>query len=118
MTEHMDGCLFCKIAKKEIPAKLVYEDDWCVAFSDIRPQAPIHLLVVPRQHVTDLADLAESNLSLITQLVGAAHKVAQKMSLLEDGYRLVINSGKNGGQTVFHLHLHVLGGRKMTWPPG
>jgi histidine triad (HIT) family protein len=101
----MSECLFCKIVARTIPAALIYEDDLVVAFDDINPQAPTHTLVIPRKHVASIAELQDSDVGLLGHL-------------MLTGYRFVINTGVDGGQTVFHLHLHVLGGRHMAWPPG
>ena len=109
-------CLFCRIARREIPASIVYEDDDCVAFRDIGPQAPTHILVIPRQHVSTLDEVSEP--LLIGRLMSAAAQVARQEGIVESGYRTVINTNAGAGQTVFHLHVHVLGGRRMTWPPG
>ena len=109
-------CLFCRIARKEIPATLVAEDDHCVAFRDIGPQAPTHVLVIPRQHVSTLDEVTDP--LLIGRLMTMAADIARRENIVEAGYRTVINTNANGGQTVFHLHVHVLGGRRMAWPPG
>jgi histidine triad (HIT) family protein len=109
-------CLFCRIVRREIPATIVHEDEHCVAFRDIGPQAPTHILVIPRQHVSTLDDVSDP--LLIGRLMLAAAEIARAEKLVEAGYRTVINTNANGGQTVFHLHVHVLGGRRMTWPPG
>ncbi len=114
----MSDCLFCKIAEKNIPAKIVYEDDRCVAFDDINPQAPTHTLVIPRKHIASIAELTEADAGLLSHLMLTGNKLAKQKGIAEGGYRFVINTGKFGGQTVFHLHLHVLGGRPMHWPPG
>jgi histidine triad (HIT) family protein len=114
----MSDCIFCKIAGKQIPSKIVHEDDQCVAFDDVNPQAPTHVLVIPRKHVASIAELHEADTSLLGHLMLTGGKVAKQKGIAEGGYRLVVNTGKNGGQTVFHLHLHVLGGRPMHWPPG
>ena len=112
------NCLFCKIASKEIPAVTVFEDDVCVAFRDINPQAPIHVLLIPRDHVDSLAETEDSHKSMLGHLVGAARDLAADMGVAEDGYRLVVNTNRNGGQTVFHLHVHLLAGRPFIFPPG
>ncbi|TAJ09455.1 MAG: histidine triad nucleotide-binding protein [Nitrospirae bacterium] len=114
----MSDCLFCKIAAKAIPAKLVHEDDRAVAFDDINPQAPVHTLVIPRKHVASMAELNEADAGLLGHLLLVGNQVAKQKGIAEGGYRLVVNTGRNGGQTVFHLHLHLLGGRPMHWPPG
>jgi histidine triad (HIT) family protein len=110
-------CLFCKIVNGEIPAQKVYEDETCIAFSDINPQAPVHLLVIPREHIASLAEAEAKHKELLGHLLSCATKLAAKQNLAE-GFRIVINTGKDGGQTVDHLHLHLLGGRAMHWPPG
>jgi histidine triad (HIT) family protein len=111
-------CLFCKIAGGEIPADVVHETPSTVAFRDIDPQAPTHVLVIPRQHLPDAASLAAAEPQLLVDLVEAAADVAKADGIADDGYRLVFNTGAAASQTVFHAHLHVLGGRAMTWPPG
>lgn len=110
-------CIFCKIVAGEIPAKLVYEDERAVAFRDINPQAPTHLLVIPRKHVASLDGADEADEPLLGHLLLAAASVARQEGHA-GGYRTVINTGAEAGQTVFHLHVHVLGGRTLTWPPG
>lgn len=114
-----DGdCLFCKIAEGEMSADVVREaDDW-VAFRDINPQAPTHILIIPREHVASVDDLEEEHAGLVGRLHLAARDLAREEGLADDGYRLVTNTGAKGGQSVFHLHLHLLGGRAMKWPPG
>jgi len=109
-------CLFCRIAKGEIPADIVMENDNAVAFRDINPRAPTHILVIPRKHVDSFEHAADS-IDLGALMLTAA-EVARREGLVDAGYRVVINTGTHGGQTVDHLHLHVLGGRQMTWPPG
>lgn len=109
-------CLFCRIIHREIPATMVAEDEHCVAFRDIGPQAPSHVLVVPRVHVSTLDDVTDP--LLIGRLMMMAAAVARSEGLVEAGYRTVINTNAGAGQTVFHLHVHVLGGRRLTWPPG
>jgi histidine triad (HIT) family protein len=111
-------CLFCRIARKEIPAKLVHEDDDVVAFEDINPQAPVHVLVVPRRHVASLNDLGAGDDALVGKLLRVAAGIARARGVAEPGWRAVVNVGKEGGQLVFHVHLHVLGGRPMFWLPG
>lgn|SRR3989338_2853476 len=109
------ACLFCGIAAKQVPATVVYEDTDVVAFRDLNPQAPVHVVVIPRQHVPRVSEATAPALGI---LVVAATQVAQQMQIAERGYRLVINCNAEGGQTVYHLHVHVLGGRPMRWPPG
>jgi len=111
-------CLFCKVAAREIDAKFVAEgDDW-VAFRDINPQAPTHVLVIPREHVPTSNDLRPYQEALVGQLVRAAAEIARGEGIAEEGYRIVLNCNRGAGQSVFHLHLHLLGGRPMRWPPG
>ncbi len=114
----MTDCLFCKMVSGEIAPDTVYEDDDVLAFRDINPQAPVHVLVVPKQHVPTLNDLEPGSAELIGKMTMAAAKVAQQEGIAEQGYRTVINCNAHGGQTVFHIHLHLLGGRVMAWPPG
>jgi histidine triad (HIT) family protein len=112
-------CLFCKIVSGSIPAKKVFEDEHAIAFRDIHPQAPVHMLVVPRRHFASLAEVGDSEgeVALLGHLLSAVAEIARAEKLAE-GYRTVINTGADGGQTVNHLHLHLLGGRSMAWPPG
>ena len=114
----MDSCLFCKIINGSIPSDIVFEDDHTLAFRDINPQAPTHILVIPKMHISGLNELNEKNLSIILHMTQTAKILAEQEGITNNGYRWVINSGKDGGQTVFHLHLHVLGGRNLHWPPG
>jgi len=114
----MADCLFCKIRDGEIPAKLAYEDDRCLAFHDINPQAPLHVLVVPRKHVPTLNDLADEDLPLLGHLHAVAARLARAAGHAETGYRTLFNVNKGAGQTVFHIHLHLLAGRPLGWPPG
>jgi histidine triad (HIT) family protein len=111
------NCLFCKIAAKLIPAKIVYEDPDLFAFEDINPQAPTHILICPRKHFKSLAHAAPKDQAILGKLQLVAAQLARERNLL-DGYRTVVNSGEGAGQTVFHLHLHLLGGRNFRWPPG
>lgn len=113
-----DDCLFCKIAKKEIPAKVVFEDDRTLIFEDRNPQAPVHLLAIPKTHVAKVSDLTQGDLHLVGELVLKAKEAAKGLGIQDSGFRIVINCNKDAGQEVFHLHLHILGGRKMGWPPG
>lgn len=110
-------CLFCRIVEGKIPAKRVYEDKLCLCFADINPQAPTHLLLIPKEHIVSTAHAEEEHAALLGHLVSKAAEVAEGAGLVR-GYRIVINTGTDGGQTVDHLHLHLLGGRHMTWPPG
>ena len=111
------SCLFCKIASGEIPSTAVYQDERVYAFADINPKAPVHVLIVPREHIGSLAEAAPEQNTLLGHLFWAAAEIARKKGL-NKGYRVVVNTGEEGGQTVDHLHLHLLGGRQMTWPPG
>jgi len=113
----MNDCLFCKIGRKEIPAKLIYEDAEIFAFEDIQPQAPTHILLCPRKHFASLTDATEGDAALLGKLQLVAAKLAVDRKLTE-GYRTVFNNGRGAGQSVFHLHLHLLGGRDFRWPPG
>ena len=114
----MAECLFCKIINREIQASIVYEDERILAFNDVNPQAPTHVLVVPREHLESLDDASQKDESLLGHLLRVSARVANDHGLTENGYRAVINTGSGAGQSVFHLHVHVLGGREMTWPPG
>ena len=114
----MTDCLFCKIANGEIPAALIYEDDQLVAFRDINPQAPTHVLIVPRHHIATLNDLGADDDGLAGAMVRRAAGIARDEGFAGAGYRIVFNCNADGGQTVFHIHLHLLGGRPLTWPPG
>ena len=111
-----DRCLFCRIVRKEIPAQIVAETDDCVAFRDVNPQAPLHVLVIPREHVPSLNDTTDP--ALVGRLALVAADIARREGLAESGYRTVINTNADAGQTVFHVHLHLLGGRRLGWPPG
>ncbi len=111
-------CIFCKIASKEIPSKIVFENERIIAFEDINPKAPTHILVIPKKHIPYIAEIKEEDIPLIGELIYIARKIAEEKGLDKDGYRLVFNNGKNAGQEVFHIHLHLLGGRKFGWPPG
>ncbi len=111
-------CLFCKIVAGEIPVEFVYESDTVVAFRDINPQAPTHVLVIPRKHIATINDIAPEDEAVIGHMYTAAKEIAAAEGIAEDGYRTVMNCNEGAGQSVFHIHLHVLGGRPMTWPPG
>ena len=113
-----DDCLFCKMASGEIKPDILYEDDQILAFSDINPQAPVHFLVVPKRHITTLNDLEAEHANLVGKLYLAAKRVADEKGVAQGGYRTVMNCNTDAGQTVWHIHLHVLGGRTFTWPPG
>lgn len=112
------SCLFCRIASGEIPAKKVHEDDDVVAFHDINPQAPTHVLVIPRHHIASLDAMTADDISVLGTTVLKATQIARDLHLETDGYRLVVNNGEGAGQTVFHIHFHLLGGRAFGWPPG
>lgn len=114
----MESCVFCRIAAYQAPARIVYEDEEAVAFHDLHPQAPVHLLVIPRRHLVSLATAGGEDGRLLGHLLLVAGQVARDHGLAETGYRLVTNSGLAAGQSVFHLHFHVLGGRRLGWPPG
>ncbi len=114
----MTDCIFCKIAAGEIPANIVYEDEHVIGFHDLNPQAPTHILLIPRKHIATINDLQAEDDIILGRLYRAAAQVAQQERLSQEGYRTVMNCNAAGGQTVFHIHLHLLGGRQMTWPPG
>ena len=114
----MPACLFCQIINREIPASIVYEDDHIVAFNDINPQAPTHVLVVPKRHIATLNDLSAGDDQIVGELVRRAAAIAKAKGISAGGFRTVFNTNREAGQTVFHIHLHVLGGRSMHWPPG
>ena len=114
----MENCLFCKIIKGEIQSNIVFEDEFTFAFRDINPAAPTHILVIPKTHISGLNDLNNVNINIMTKLTSTAREICNTEKIESEGYRWVINSGEYGGQTVFHLHLHVLSGRNLKWPPG
>ena len=114
----MADCLFCRIVERALPAKIVAEDEALVAFHDVNPQAPTHILIVPKTHIPTVADLTDATVPVMGRLTVMANRLAEQLGFADDGYRLVVNCGPHGGQTVSHLHLHLLGGRRMTWPPG
>jgi histidine triad (HIT) family protein len=114
----MGGCLFCRIMKKEIPASLVYEDDHVIVIRDINPQAPVHLLAIPRQHYAAVHEVGGLHAALFGTLFQAIGSVVKKEGLADTGYRLVVNAGESAGQAVPHIHVHILGGRPLRWPPG
>ena len=116
-SDSTNDTIFGKIIRKEIPADIVYEDEQCFAFKDIQPAAPVHILVIPKKHIPQISLADESDQALLGHLMLTAKKVAAQMKL-DEGYRLVINNGEQGGQTVYHLHIHILGDRQMQWPPG
>ncbi len=114
----MFGCVFCQIAARERPATILYEDEQCVAFQDIHPKAPVHVLVVPRKHLASLNENLAEEEALLGHMLATAARVAKAKGIDGSGYRIVINTNAEAGQTVFHVHLHVMGGRRMQWPPG
>ncbi len=114
----MTDCLFCKMVSGEIAPDKVYEDEEVLAFRDIDPQAPSHLLVIPKRHIATMNDLTAGDAALVGKLFGVAQQIAQQEGIAESGYRTVMNCNRDGGQAVFHIHLHLLGGRPLSWPPG
>jgi histidine triad (HIT) family protein len=112
------NCIFCRIANKEISADIIYHDEDTVAFRDINPQAPVHIIIIPRKHIEKISDITEVDTGLIGKLVFVAQRIAKNNNISDSGYRLVFNCNRDAGQAVFHIHLHLLGGRKLTWPPG
>ena len=114
----MENCLFCKIINREIPAKIVYEDSQVLAFEDIKPQAPVHILIIPKEHLATLNDVSEEKQGLLATMLMKTREIARQKGLATTGYRTVLNTARDAGQEVFHIHFHLLGGRRMTWPPG
>lgn len=114
----MSDCLFCKIIEGKIPCDKVYENDQVIAFRDVNPQAPTHILVIPRKHISTVNDLMADDKNIVGEMLLAAQAIAKQEGIEESGYRLVMNCNEGAGQTVFHIHLHILGGRRMHWPPG
>jgi len=114
----MTDCLFCKIVAGEIPAEKAYEDDLILAFADIGPQAPTHILIIPKLHYASLKDVPETEKDLLGHILLRAKEIARERGLEDSGYRIVLNTGRDSGQAVFHIHFHLLGGRRMSWPPG
>ena len=112
----MEPCLFCRIANHELPAKMVHEDDRVIAFHDINPQAPVHVLVVPRKHIPTLNDVSTDDAALVAHILSVASRIAEQMGVAQKGYRTVFNVNAEAGQSVFHLHLHLIGGRRLSWP--
>ncbi len=112
------NCIFCKIIQGDIPSQKVYEDDLVMAFNDISPQAPVHILIIPKEHYSNILEVEESQKELIGHIFMIAKKIAREMGIHEKGFRIVMNCNRDGGQTVFHLHFHLLAGRQMHWPPG
>ena len=113
-----NDCLFCKIVEKKIPADIVYESEDIIAFKDIEPKAPIHCLIIPKKHISTINDIDGSNSNIIGLMYDAAAQLARTLNVDKDGYRVVMNCNSNGGQTVYHIHLHFLAGRRFSWPPG
>jgi histidine triad (HIT) family protein len=113
-----ENCIFCRIIAGDIPSKKVFEDDSCMAFHDVSPQAPTHILIIPREHFASLAEAGEQHKETLGHLLLTGAEIARQEGFSNDGYRVVINTGENGGQTVFHLHVHLLGGRHFIFPPG
>lgn len=111
----MENCLFCKIINKEIPANIVFENEEILAFKDIQPQAPVHILIIPKKHISTVS---EADSEILAKMIKLVSNLAKQENITKQGFRIVINSGKNAGQTIFHLHIHLLGGRKFNWPPG
>lgn len=114
----MSDCIFCKIVNKELPAEIAYEDDKVLAFKDLSPQAPTHLLIIPKKHISTMNDIQEEDVALIGHIKLTAAKLAKDLGFAEAGYRVVMNCNEDGGQTVYHIHLHLLAGRSLAWPPG
>ncbi len=114
----MSECIFCKIANGDIPSEILYEDEKVVAFKDINPQAPVHILIIPRKHIPSVSDLEGNDYDVIGHIFKVANKLAEDEGISEEGFRLVVNCKERAGQTVFHIHFHLLGGRDFNWPPG
>lgn len=114
----MGDCIFCKIIAGEIPSKKIYEDDKVLAFYDISPEAPVHFLVIPKEHISSANDLNEENCKIVSHIFMVINKIVGELGIANSGYRIVNNCGANGGQTVNHIHFHVLGARELKWPPG
>lgn len=114
----MSDCIFCKIANGEIQSKKIYEDDKVIAFHDIAPEAPVHFLVIPKQHIANTNEISEENSAIIAHIFTVINKIVKELNVADKGYRIVTNCGKDGGQTVNHLHFHIMAGREMVWPAG
>jgi histidine triad (HIT) family protein len=114
----MEGCLFCTLVAGKINAKIVYQDERIVAFRDVKPQAPVHILIIPRKHVAGVLDIEPDDHALIGEIFQVASRLAREQGIGDSGFRVVVNSGADAGQSVFHLHYHLIGGRQMSWPPG
>ena len=113
-----EDCIFCQIADKSVASEMLFEDDEIVAFKDINPQAPSHILIIPKKHIDRLTHVDDQDLPTLGKMVNVAKKIAKENEFDKDGFRLLINEGKNGGQTIYHLHFHLLAGRRLMWPPG
>lgn len=113
----MENCIFCKILKGEIPSEKVYEDEKVYAFKDINPEAPVHVLIIPKKHISSANELTEENKEVIGDVYYAAQKIAKELGIADKGYRIINNCGEDGGQTVFHIHFHLMGGKQLNWPP-
>lgn len=118
MRRDIGDCVFCEIVRREIPADIVYEDDLSIAFRDIKPQAPTHILVIPKNHIRTVVESTKEDKPLLGHLIYVANDIAKKQGISQRGFRLVVNCGLQSGQTVWHMHVHLLGGRYMNWPPG
>jgi len=114
----MEECIFCKIVKKEIPSDWIYEDELIIAFDDIHPKAPVHTLIIPKTHYSSLNEVPEAQQSLLGHILLKAREIAEIKGIATSGYRIVLNTARDSGQDVFHIHFHILGGRRMVWPPG
>ncbi|KOF57013.1 MULTISPECIES: histidine triad nucleotide-binding protein [Clostridium] len=114
----MDDCVFCKIVKGEIPSNKVYEDDKIISFKDLNPEAPVHVLIIPKKHISSLNDVNDEDAEIIAHIFKTVPKLVKELGIDEAGYRIVSNCGENGGQSVPHVHFHLLGGRSLNWPPG
>lgn len=114
----MQSCIFCKIVNGEIASKKVYEDENVMAFHDINPQAPVHILVIPKKHIPTIKDIKEEDKDILMNIIKTCNKISEDLGIAEKGFRLVVNTNPQGGQTVYHLHFHLIGGRQMRWPPG
>ncbi|MCK4558002.1 MAG: histidine triad nucleotide-binding protein [Candidatus Aminicenantes bacterium] len=114
----MEECIFCKIISKEIPASIVYEDERMIAFSDINPQAPVHILLIPKEHFPSLNEIPEDKKDILSHILLKAKEIAREKEIADRGYRIVLNTARESGQEVLHIHFHLLGGRQMSWPPG
>ena len=114
----MKDCLFCNIINKSVPAKIVFENDSVLAFEDIEPQAPVHVLIIPKKHITSINEIEFEDKEVCGEILLAAKKIAKDLKINDSGYRAIFNTNEDGGQTVFHIHMHLIGGRKLKWPPG